>query len=485
MGCSAICSKFNRYIIITTLTALLNKCLFGLNYMGIFKDVRIVGENFSKNIVIHKIFNYFGLIFLAAIFYRVEVYSVRRGTVLKSQQKQKEKDKEKKNNKRKKTEIELIYVDNEEEHRKFKSFRFLFFYLLVIFTWIVEEQLIESFSPLFPNLDFWMIELFVICYLNSMVFKVQIFNHQIFAILFSIFSSLLKICTIILCFNDDSINIGEESIIYYLKSYPILKISIGIILYIKLIFLRSVVNLSLKWYMDVKYISPNKILMLYGIIGTIIYLIICFITTQFNCGSNFIIYEYICNVNYNNKNYIDSYYNYIDNFKTGFNEIIREIIVIISGNLIFFFNKLFSILIIKYLSPVHVIFSIPILFIFEKTVLFINTIIFSEENYYGFLAINNKSLMAKFFLDVSGDIFSLIGFLIYLEIIKLKCGGLHYNLRANIIERGAIELMVVRDNSFSSSFSSDIEKSLPEKGSALFRDSTIMENNELPPEKNE
>ena len=197
--------------------------------------------------------------------------------------------------------------------------------------------------------------------------------------------------------------------------------------------------------MDIKYISHNLILILYGILGTIIYIIIGIIITQFNCELNDCnVYNYICNVNYNNKYYIDSFYNYFSKYKNGVNEIIREIIVIISGNLIF-----------------------------------------SEENYYGFLAINNKSLMAKFFLDVSGDIFSLIGFLIYLEIIKLKCGGLHYNLRANIIERGAIELMVVRDNSFSSSFSSDIEKSLPEKGSALFRDSTIMENNELPPEKNE
>ncbi len=110
----------------------------------------------------------------------------------------------------------------------------------------------------------------------------------------------------------------------------------------------------------------------------------------------------------------------------------------------------------------------------EKIVMIINTIIFSEENYYAFFAINNNFLVAKFYLDISGDFFSLIGFFIYLEIIKLKCGGLLYNTKTNIIERGAIELMAVRDNSCSSYSSSE---SLQENGNDSFRESTNMENN--------
>ena len=118
-------------------------------------------------------------------------------------------------------------------------------------------------------------------------------------------------------------------------------------------------------------------------------------------------------------------------------EIIGEIFVIILGILSFFINKYFTILIIKYLSPVHVIFSIPIIFILEKIVLIIYTIIIliisvikkeklEEEIIF---KTDNEYKYYKFFLDISGDIVSLIGFLIYLEIITLNCKIFNYNLK--------------------------------------------------------
>lgn len=45
----------------------------------------------------------------------------------------------------------------------------------------------------------------------------------------------------------------------------------------------------------------------------------------------------------------------------------------------------------------------------------------------------------KFCLDLSGDLFSFIGFLMYLEIIELKFGNYDYNLKVNIIKRGIID----------------------------------------------
>ena len=39
-------------------------------------------------------------------------------------------------------------------------------------------------------------------------------------------------------------------------------------------------------------------------------------------------------------------------------------------------------------------------------------------------------------MDISGDIASIIGFLIYLEIIELNFCKLNYNLKKNIISRG-------------------------------------------------
>ena len=50
----------------------------------------------------------------------------------------------------------------------------------------------------------------------------------------------------------------------------------------------------------------------------------------------------------------------------------------------------------------------------------------------------NNLIEYKFTLDVSGDLLSIIGFLVYLEIIELNFCNLDYNLRKTIMEK-AIE----------------------------------------------
>ena len=106
----------------------------------------------------------------------------------------------------------------------------------------MEDQLIESFYLIFKDLDFWMIELFIICYLNSFVFRKQVYNHQKVAILFSIVPILLKIGAITLSFYDNpNEEYNEKLPIYYIKNNPALKITFGILFYLTLIIQRSIV----------------------------------------------------------------------------------------------------------------------------------------------------------------------------------------------------------------------------------------------------
>ena len=46
-----------------------------------------------------------------------------------------------------------------------------------------------------------------------------------------------------------------------------------------------------------------------------------------------------------------------------------------------------------------------------------------------------RFIIPKFILDTSGDLISLFGFLIYLEMIELKCGKFDYNIKKNITRR--------------------------------------------------
>ena len=88
-------------------------------------------------------------------------------------------------------------------------------------------------------------------------------------------------------------------------------------------------------------------------------------------------------------------------------------------------------MIIKYYTPIHVIFSFPIQFFIKKVFLLIFTAIFFPDELFP-----KENQLKKFLLDESGDIASIIGFLIYLEMIELNFWGFNYNLKKNIINRG-------------------------------------------------
>ena len=53
----------------------------------------------------------------------------------------------------------------------------------------------------------------------------------------------------------------------------------------------------------------------------------------------------------------------------------------------------------------------------------------------------------KYSLNIIGDIISLIGFMIYLEIIELNFCDFNYNIRKSIAKRGLNELQFLEDNS--------------------------------------
>ena len=207
--------------------------------------------------------------------------------------------------------------------------------------------------------------------------------------------------------------------------------------------------------MDLRYISANKLLLIYGFLGTVLCSITCIITTLKECeetkNKNKTFYDYICILNNEEnktKKYFDSFSIYFSNFK------IEEIIRLFFQILFYFLNKYFSILIIKYFTPVHLILSFPVYYFIQKIVLIINTLRIE-----GHFFKDTKSIykIVKFCLDISGDITSIIGFLFYLEIIQLNFCNFNYNLRRNIINRGNMEVFIDNDD-FDDEIKSDFEE---------------------------
>ena len=441
---------------------ILKDVAFGYNYNDSFRPLfsEQAYENFSEHYLIKNIICYIVTFILSFFLYIIERRNLGRDTL-----KKKEHENDTPNIS---SGPKIKYIHNNGKIA-YLSNNTLLYFLFIIFLWILDENLIQLFSFL-KDLDFWMIEIIIISYMTSIMFKEKIYLHHKVIIYFNLIPVIWKIIAITLSFRDQC-NIDNEKDYYYIYNYNhtlnnfsiclsknendsfynqtgiilngglkniyvvnIYLVPLGILVYIILITLRSFVNSSIKWLMDLKYISEKKLLMIYGLMGAVISSIICMITTIFECKdieNKTDIYDYICKVKYNitNKLYFDNFNAFPQTFQ---DKRLIKILKTVLRIICFYFNKYFSILIIKNLTPIHLIFSFPVYYLIQKIILIVNTLIQDKS----FISINRINFIEyKFGLDVSGDIFSSIGFLIYLEIIELNFCKLNYNLRRKISDR--------------------------------------------------
>ena len=139
--------------------------------------------------------------------------------------------------------------------------------------------------------------------------------------------------------------------------------------------------------MELKNVSQNKLFFTYGTLGLLLYIIVGGLSTIFECKKENIfkidIDNYICKVKYtknnntNNTNY--TYYNfesftlYFENFKN-YDKYWELLVIIILGIIALNLNKYFLTLTVKYLSPVHFIFSTSVKYFIQKIIMVIYTL---------------------------------------------------------------------------------------------------------------
>jgi hypothetical protein len=194
--------------------------------------------------------------------------------------------------------------------------------------------------------------------------------------------------------------------------------------------------------MDIKYISFTKILIYYGLIGTIFQSIISIISTFNDCeityNSTKNIFDFLCENKITNIETNETI-KYLANFKLYFTsyknikELFLEIMTVFLCALGFFFYKYFSLMTIQYLSSIHLMLASILLYIFSFIIIIV--ILFINNNLF-----NNDMTLTLIILNFIGDIFCFIFILIYLEILELNFCGLNLYLRKKIIERGLEDL---------------------------------------------
>ena len=417
-----------KYILLYILFKLINSCFYGLNYYDFFIEIKFIiiesDVSFSNyDFIRNTIISYLGTLIIAYI------------SVICNKIKNKLENRRTINQERvSRNPIILIHSGNEEE----KNISF-FLVIVIIFIWVFVEQALDIYSNILCHLDFWFFELIILAYLEKVLLHIEIYRHHIFVFVFSLIPVISKIITIFLEFadNDDNKEITKHYL--YEKDNKWFWIPLGLFIYFILITLKAYSIIKVKWLMDLKYISANKLLILYGFTGTLFYFLFSTISSILQTESDSI---------FLNKSYrFDLYYKSFIHLYV--KELIKEIIILVFGMITSYYIKYYYMMIIKYLTPVHIVFLTPMFYFFYKIILIIYNLIYCIVKHDFSKSFGNNSVIplsrAKFSLDFSQDSFSFFGFLIYLEIIELNCFNLDYNLKDKMTKRAACELSKIDD----------------------------------------
>jgi len=425
MGKYIACGQYNKnykYIILVCVFNILVNFIFGFDLDDEFNELLLFPTEGQKKLYKHsrvyEIFKNIGVFIFACVFYKIEAMKNKKKV---SSQRTLSFSSTKSNN-----EIIYIFNDLEDEIGSISILNFIF----VITIYVCIEQLSDIFFQLgLMIFDFWMFELLIISYINAKMFKLKIYRHQMFAIVFnSIICLLFRLPYFIISFS-----MKKDKRILFVKSkwYIVL----GIFIYIMIITIRAYSYTKIKWFIDLKYISSTKLLIFIGFIGILFSSISCIIGTYIKCSEKINFCEVKDNNN-SNITYIDNFNIFIENISglKGTSELIYEIIVILFGMIFKFFFFYYNILIIEYLTPVHIIFYNSIFYFIIKII----AIIYNKINNNLFLNESGQfdyNIQLYTILDILGNFIAIFGFLIYLELIELRCCQLNYNLREAISKR--------------------------------------------------
>ena len=347
-------------------------------------------------------------------------------------------------------------------------------YLIISCILIVTKEffskIIYSVYDIFDN---YFLNLIILTLILKFKFKQKIDNHQLLSILIVIFISgcCMLFCLLILQLQDKE---GNKNIIdlFEDKWYQILILEI---LYLVISIGFCIGILIQKYLMEIKFVSPFKIIYFKGIIGILCMSIGIIVFTNLKCTiyeDNKRIMEYLtCSNEYKGNYYYDHFISY---FKDSSMNKLKEYLILIIYTFFNFITELSLILINKGLSPTHYLFTeslyslihLPLQYIMSKPLEQVNT-----KGIYSIYFLTKKFVIRS--LKFVSSFSEFISYLIYLGIIELKFCGLNENLRNSIITRADNEGKIEpHENSDSDGEKSDNE------GEEFNSSSGSIENNE-------
>ena len=390
-------NKNYKYILLYLVFRALNDSIYGLEYKNLYKEINFFGEEakgfFNDHEMGNTIFSYFVIVIFSLILIKYDSYIQKRNFINKIYGSSE-------------NSTQLIY-NEPEDFLNYNKNRIYWNIFLVNFIWVIID-LLDAIREIDVN-DFWSFKMVFAYFIGKKMLNIQIYKHQIFAIYFiSIACSFLLIISFILT--------KIESKDKYTKDFRY--ILFGILIYFFNLLIDSFSDWKAKRVMDLKFISSSKLFLCYGILGIIIYTIICTITTLIDYKKE----------NNNNQDLFK-----FDNLKDYYYDLnTTNFILMILYAITFALKSLFYLLTIEHLTPFHVI-SMPTFYLFFiHIVLGIYTIINEKDK-----IITN---MENIILEIMACLFGLIAFSIFLEFIELNFCECNFNLKRNIVQRSNKEI---------------------------------------------
>ena len=343
-----------------------------------------------------SIFTYVGYILFGTIFYLI--FSKKQ---MKNAKKQK------------KNLLPKGIIHNKTAKKSKKTFLqiFLFCFLFVFHIEIKKILYILDFQ--FFNI--WTFDIFFMIFFLNKYFVVYFYKHQKYSIFFIILTSaVLLVISSILPFTKEN---GE-----YINSYQVAKkkgsyfYSFPLVLFfIFLSFIYSFSRVIGKVLMQIKFISPYILIIFLGITG--------------------LIFTLICASISKNTNYEDSINGYLKNMKNKSEkskyEFYFEIFVVSPiFSFIMFMEIIFELLTVYYLNPLFILITNNLCY----GVIQLITFIVEYKKEYGLPVISH------FLCEEFAEVFALLGYSIYLEIIELRFCDLDENIKRKISIRGESEI---------------------------------------------
>ena len=399
-------NNYYKYMIFYLISKGINDCIKGFGKTGLYEDMIFFGDDAQKFFYSHEliitIFGYFGIF----LFYFIYKYFDDENVI----------------NSR---ELGQDSAQNETFYSEFES---LLNIIIVTFLWIIEDLLIYAII-----INFWTLKMVFTYFVGKAMFNIQIYKHQIFSIYFiSIACSFLFIITLILSILTDENNKFRNNPEY---------IPIGLLIYILSLLIESFSNWKCKGLVDLKLISSSKIFMYYGILGFIIYSLICIIATFLDCGDGLLD---LCKLDKNNYKYFESITIFYEDLSK------KNLILLILYSMIFALKSFFYMLTIKHLTPFHII-SMPTIYYFFKNIIL------------GIYTFSKKKILQKdlvlYILEIFTCFLAFVDFSIFLEFIELNFCMCNYNLRRYIVKRGILDDGMISNEEEEKEEEEDIYKS--------------------------